>query len=62
MPSKGGGITEVMVRYEPSDFGDLLKAMAAADEAAMLRAIGKALVASSCKPAAAIVLRSSACS
>jgi hypothetical protein len=45
MPSKGGGDTEVMVRCEPGDFDLLLKAMAAADEAATLHAIGEVLVA-----------------
>jgi hypothetical protein len=44
MPSKGGGDTEVMVEYEPADFGKLAKAMAIVDMAATLRAFGEVLV------------------
>ena len=52
MPSKGGGFTDVMVRHYPDDFGALIRAMGATDEAATLRAIGEYLVARSTPPAA----------
>ena len=45
MPSKGGGVTEVMVRHYPDDFRNQIKAMGIANEAALLSAFGEWLVA-----------------
>jgi hypothetical protein len=43
MPSKGGGLTDVVVHLEPTDFEALFKAALAVDEDAALQAIGAAL-------------------
>jgi hypothetical protein len=43
MPSKGGGTTCVRLDITPDSFGEIMKAMVAADEGATLRAMGEAL-------------------
>ena len=52
MPSKGGGITDVMVRHYPDDFGSLIRAMGDTNDAETLRAVGEWLVARAARLAA----------
>ena len=55
MPSKGSGVTEVLISFGPNDFSNLAKAMGIADDAAALRAVGEFFIARAAATADTVV-------